>query len=122
MYFPVFASFLYHLSEVKHNLPGLMILNEYHQILLNIDRAYAGISFIIVIFNLRKVNIILGLLGLVCLAISERDIIYGNLFGKDNIPRLFTVTHFDFLIFHVLWHFSAFYSLAAALDQNIYVG
>jgi hypothetical protein len=111
--FPIFASFLYHLAEIKHELPGIYPLNKYSGILLNIDRLFAIIGFLIVLKNFDKINLKLGIFGLLCLMISERDVIYTNLTG--NYLKMFKVSHFDFLIFHCIWHVVAYYILASVL-------
>lgn len=112
---PLCASIIYHLSETKHNLPGIFPLNKHSNILLNIDRFFAIISFIIALCNIIKLSplnkkkyLIFGIIGLLCLSISERDIIYKNL----NIYSNFTVNIYEFLFFHSIWHFIAFTLLA----------
>jgi hypothetical protein len=110
MYFPIFASFLYHLAEIKHTLPGIYPLNKYSNFLLNIDRFFAIIGFLMV---LNKIDLKLGIFGILCLMISERDVIYTNLTG--NYLDTFKVTYFDFLIFHCIWHIVAYYILASVL-------
>lgn len=112
---PVFASIIYHLSETKHNLPGIYPLNKYSNILLNIDRFFAVISFIVTLYNIIKLPLYkqikyltIGIMALLCLIISERDVIYKNL----NIYSDFTINQYEFILFHSIWHFMAFTLLA----------
>lgn len=115
MIYPMIASFLYHLSERKHNLPGIYPLNLYHHELLNLDRFcavmsawYVGVNMCI-IPNLQKPPLIsLGLFGLTCLMISERDVI----FPKLKISRL------EYTFSHVTWHMIAFYMLSSTIRER----
>lgn len=104
---PMTASFIYHLAETKHNLPGVYPLNTYSYQLLNLDRLFAVLSGgLVVCILLKNPKLItlkllsLGLVGVTSLLYSERD----------KIPGL-TIRPFSFLISHTVWHITAFYIL-----------
>src|SRR5438128_9707247 len=98
---PMFASFLYHLAETKHNLPGIYPFNLYTWELLQIDRFFAILSGIkILYYKIPTDYLPVGILALCVLMYSERDTIYYNLTGKRiKIPKL------DYMISHIMWHF-----------------
>lgn len=108
---PMMASFIYHLAETKHNLPGIYPLNQYHNLLLNIDRFFAvGSGLLIINIIYSKPNILntkilsIGILGFLSLINSERDNI--------GIP----ISKLEFTITHCIWHFAAFYGLNYCLN------
>jgi hypothetical protein len=120
IYSPMITSVIYHLVETKHNLPGIPFLNKYANELLMIDRFFAVISFGVVVKYLINSNInrkrriymsTAGLIGLMCLFVSDRDIVYEKL----DIYTDFKVPKYQFLIFHSLWHIYAFRLLALAV-------
>jgi len=106
--FPMCASILYHLADTNHGLDGLYPLNIYSNQLLFVDRFFAIISGITCLYKLAYIknptqtNVftygLVGLVGLVCLIISERDM----------VSQGFTVGKYEFLFFHSLWHIIAF--------------
>jgi hypothetical protein len=70
----ILISFLYHLSETKHDLPGIYPFNRYTGLFLNLDRIFSIYGLYIVCINLFKLHlqtIGIGILGLICLAVSE---------------------------------------------------
>jgi hypothetical protein len=100
---PMTASFLYHLAETKHGLPGVFFLNRFTLQLLVLDRAMAILSALYLctvlidqgrvhLFCVPKV-LITGTVALLCLAISE-------------------LADRWFAVFHILWHVLAFDTLA----------
>jgi hypothetical protein len=122
MYSPMIASAIYHLAETKHGLTGIVPLNIYANELLNVDRFFAVISFCVVVKCLINCNInkkqrlymsTAGLIGLVCLFVSERDIVYEKL----DIYADFKVPKYQFLIFHSFWHIYAFRLLSLAIKK-----
>src|SRR5438552_661255 len=52
IFFPMFASFLYHLAETKHHLPGIYPFNLYINKLLWLDRICAILSGFFVLRSL----------------------------------------------------------------------
>jgi len=129
---PIITSCLYHLSEKKHNLYGIYPFNKYTRQLLNINRFIAIISFNIIIIKLfmdinyysygigkkKLLNILkFGIIGLISLFISERDIMY----QKINIYRGFVVNKFEFLFFHSIWHIVAFIILGKIITEKNYL-
>src|ERR1700753_4086792 len=79
--FPMCASFVYHLAEVKHNLDGFPGLRDYANPLLDIDRFFALISGLyifktILTKDLSLIFYIVGLFGILALLYSEKDYIY----------------------------------------------
>ena len=103
--FPMMASFVYHLAETKHNLPGIIYLNKYSLLLLNIDRFFAILSGLYVLSNILKtpkqtINFyFIGIIGVICLLYSEKDYFFPN------------INEIEYIITHSIWHFSAFYCL-----------
>ena len=119
---PMCASLIYHLAETKHNLLGLYPINKYSSQLLWIDRFFAVCSVCIVLLyliknhnNLNQIvkNIIIGILGLLCLLISERDIIY----KKMDIYHDYVMNQYEYLFFHSLWHIFAFVLLGSIVQK-----
>jgi len=114
-YIPMIASILYHAAERKHGLPGIYPLNQYCNELIWFDRiAAAGVSVYAANRYITHGDITefisYGIIGLMCLGISEYDII-AKLFGiklKMNI--------YVFTVFHSIWHNIAFWLLAKALS------
>ena len=100
-----------HLSERKHNLPGVPFFNQYSEIFLLWDRATAltGVVHVLVAmfieYGLHGMTDLLqrmfyqSLIGLAFLTVSE-NIDYGLNF--------FTITH-------CIWHFIAFDILSKAI-------
>lgn len=120
IYLPMLASVLYHLAEVKHGLPGVYPLNLYAGPLLWVDRLFAAISACIVGYALwyqPKIGTltfwIVGIVGLVCLALSERDTTYRMLFNKTIY-----VSEGEYLFTHSTWHICAFYCLSQAIRHS----
>lgn len=109
VFIPMMASFIYHLSETKHNLPGISILNNYSEFLLEIDRFFAVISGLYVLTKLinhkQKCSFyIIGIIGFISLLYSEKDYFYP------------TINEIEYLITHCIWHFAAFYCLLETLN------
>ena len=94
------ASIFMHISETKHELPGLW-LAKYSNYFLNIDRFFAGIAGMYGLFlfytnsNKTTSQVALPLVGSLTLFIGEHT---------TDLP-LYTITH-------TIWHFIAYYSLA----------
>lgn len=87
-----------HLSETKHNLPGIYPFNKYSLFFLNLDRltAYSAMFWIIYLVVSNKIYstalIIESVLALVSLYLSE------------NYPLNKT----QFTVMHSIWHLLAF--------------
>lgn len=104
----VIASTLMHLSDRKHNLPGVPFLNKYSKLLLNLDRLTALSGAVYVGFNLyhRIMNgnvssnmIIDSICGLGSLFLSENY----NLFYSHSKTKI--IFH---MMTHIIWHYYAF--------------
>ena len=97
------SSLLMHVSERKHNLPGL-ILGKYHALLLNCDRTTAILSagYMVYLLSVRQSLLwmqgLKGLLALITNFLSEN-------FRVDDW----------YSFWHGLWHVSAFYLLGETL-------
>lgn len=109
--FSMFASFIYHLSETKHGLPGLSELNKYSSELLNIDRFFAVTSVIHVFSKLvrnpkrKNTFYFIGIIGVICLLYSEKDYFFAE------------ISKIEYLITHCVWHFCAFYCLLEIMEE-----
>jgi hypothetical protein len=90
------ASIFFHLSETKHRLPGIRPFSTYTKELLWYDRvsAFLAIFYFLPSLPLYLPELGYGILGLVCLGISE---LMSN-------PYLF-------LPFHLAWHLLAFHTV-----------
>lgn len=101
------TSTLMHISDRKHGLPGVPILNSYHKLFLNLDRftAMSGVIYSVYKFsqllmnnNIERHMILDSIIGLSALFLSENY----HLFYKHNTKIIFhTITH-------VIWHYYAF--------------
>lgn len=91
------SSTLMHLSERKHNLPGIYPFNVKSQLWLNLDRIVSIIGVLYMTYkNLYVVNYwIAGTIGLMSLFVSE-------FFSEGVIIYVF---------FHVYWHIIVYYIL-----------
>lgn len=114
IYVPMIASFIYHLAETKHNLPGIYPLNLYAYKLLWVDRICAVLSAAYVtisIYSYPKIMtakfLLIGIFGLGSLLYSERDFLKG-----------FVVNKTEFVISHTIWHFAAFFCLSCVLGPR----
>lgn len=116
---PALASFLYHLAERKHELTGFPYIKNYDKDLIWLDRFFAFLS-IFHVAKLAKWNdfpLRIGTIGILSLAISERDIL--SMFLKLILPiNQYRVTKFDFMITHTTWHVCAFYVLWYVVDRK----
>jgi len=103
IFFTMMASFIYHMSEHIHGLPGCFLM-EYSEVLLFIDRIFAlftilyGINQVINIYK----NKLLDYKIFVMAGIAITFITLSELFG--NNPYYWT-------FFHSIWHISAFLTL-----------
>ncbi len=109
LYFPMVASIVYHLAEVKHRLIGFPILNKYASELLWIDRIgafYAAAIMLLDVYHnpslLTRKLIVIGAIGFAALAYSEMDTACKKLFGLD-----LTLSHTEFVVSHCIWHLCA---------------
>ena len=114
IYLPMFASYIYHLSETKHGLPGISPLNQYTNVLLNIDRFFAIKSVLYVMRTIYykpriidKAFVLAGLLGTISLMYSERDVYTTMEVGNE------------FIVYHCIWHVCAYYILTRCVYINI---
>jgi hypothetical protein len=142
---PAIVSFLYHLAETRHRLPGIYPINRYESFLIKLDRLFAFGSALYIIYHLlynpseimlssRKSLLFRGLFGLLLLEISERDILYLFLYRslkslargisteiskvKDHpLPPQYKVGQLDFLVSHIGWHMIAFSVLAEVIES-----
>lgn len=116
---PMCASMIYHISEVKHGLPGIYPLNKCSNELIWLDRISAVSACVYGAYTLYQTGNIdytmcaIGLFGLVCLGVSEYDVVYMKLI---NNKLKIHVNKDVFLVSHSLWHISAFYLLAKILS------
>lgn len=98
--FIIFCSSLMHLSETKHNLPGIYPFNKYSQFFLNLDRIVAISAIYYCMYkyiSIFKCNDILinAIVGISSLYISENRV-------KNQLL---------FAFFHSIWHIQAYYIL-----------
>lgn len=115
------VSAIYHLAETKHSLFGVYPFNKYSNILLNIDRLVAIISFGCVMRKayinpnvLSPTIITTGLFGVGCMLWSERD----QMQCMFKQPKWYLrVNKVDFMISHTIWHCTAFYVMAHILSH-----
>ena len=108
MLFIVLSSVFMHISETKHNLPGILFV-QYSNILLNIDRfaSIVGVIYCIIkiLYNptdssLLTIDIIaFGLFGLFGLLMN-----YCSEIVFKNNQILFAITH-------IIWHYIAYSTL-----------
>jgi hypothetical protein len=103
------VSILYHLFETKHHLSGLPFLNQYSYQLLWIDRIgamYASLYMMKKVYDFpswfTKELLLIGVIGFISLAYSEKDTIWMNLFGET-----LKLSNVEFVLSHSLWHFCA---------------
>ena len=94
------ASFLMHISETKHNLPGVYPFNQWSQYFLWFDRVMAILSATYVLYTTGILQLPMATIGFVFLALSER--IEWN--------------HAWFAVTHIIWHACAFYMLYKAVE------
>jgi hypothetical protein len=99
------ASFLMHISEVKHGLHGVYPFNKWSWWFLQLDRVMAIVCTVYVLFYALIVGVetnwIVGIGGLLCMGCSE-----------------FFVDGWWFGILHALWHGCAFYILGLTFNQR----
>jgi hypothetical protein len=120
LYAAASASTIYHLAETKHSLVGVYPFNKYSNVLLNVDRIFAILSFLYVLQRIYKKPklltrnmLIIGSIGVMCMWFSERDQIQ-HLF---NEPKWYLyVSKMDFMISHIIWHVSAFAVMSYTLN------
>lgn len=114
IYYPMIASYLYHLAETKHNLIGIYPLNLYSGLLLNIDRFFAIYAIAHVLYIIYKYPILINnnlivtsIIGTGFLLYSECDVFWKLCIfeSSDNISL------FKFMCCHCIWHLLAFYLL-----------
>ncbi len=88
------ASALMHISERKHGLPGFAFAN-WATVALNLDRACAIIigTYMFSHFHHRHDLLVVGVIGLMCMAISE----------FPGVPLRI------FVPYHTAWHFCVYY-------------
>jgi len=94
------ASTLMHLSEQKHNLPGIFPFNKYTWYFLQFDRFVSYALSIYVFyrwtFSRNLFSLTVGLFGICCNIISERSYVHNWVW---------------FTIWHSVWHFCAFFTM-----------
>lgn len=95
MIIPMIVSILMHLSETKHNLPGVYPFNLYSWWFLQLDRLVAIIIFLLLLpqANFTSFNCSMLSIGLLSMYLSE------------NIEN----GYIWFATFHSIWHFVAYY-------------
>lgn len=99
----ILASALMHISETKHNLPGIYPFNKWSWYFLNLDRGMALSITLYVLYYFNKgmpIPFKLGIIGLICLGLSEK-FEYGLIW---------------FMINHSIWHYCAFTILGLTFD------
>lgn len=105
---PMIASILMHLSERKHNLPGIYPFNLYSTQFLWLDRIIAVSSGLYIIRNIYLSNftllfnnnfLLLNIIGFISMFISETS---------DNRVHDYQLVY---MIFHIIWHICAFHIL-----------
>ena len=107
---PATASFFMHLSERKHDLPGISPFNRHAKLSLNIDRAFAAVGIGYYLFYMTHHTLSFEwyfdiIVALVFLGLSEL-VKPRKWFSIDN-----TAIHFEslwHLVTHTVWHFQAY--------------
>lgn len=105
----VVASFLMHISERKHHLPGIHPFNECSQVFLQFDRAVSVLVGLYLVYqvtanvriNVRLFFVIIS--AFMSLWISEKPEQWGL---RTARPSVFSYTFFA--VTHTLWHALAF--------------
>lgn len=93
----VISSILMHISETKHNLPGIMFV-KYSSQLLWIERIVSCISAVYIAFVIfNKSLFTYDLLFDILMGLSLN-------FVSENVVN----KQIDFILFHSLWHYYAF--------------
>lgn len=100
----IVCSTLMHLSERKHQLPGIFPFNEYSTLFLNLDRCFAIFvgGYLIYTRTIRWYSLVAFLLGLMCMLKSER----------------FSPRQIEFGIYHITWHFFAYVTILLMLYRG----
>lgn len=96
------ASFLMHISETKHGLPGVYPFNQWSWYFLQFDRVMAIASGGYVLYKTGIMQLPMATIGFVILALSER------------VER----GHAWFAVTHILWHACAFYMLYNSMQYT----
>ncbi len=93
------GSFLMHLSETKHGLPGAFGLGRYSYEFFCIDRLMSFIGIFVMFLHYTRIDwLAIAIVGGICLRISECR----------------GVTISTFVLYHSLWHVSVYYILYQA--------
>jgi hypothetical protein len=110
LYFPVAASFIYHLAEVKHGLTGYPFLNMYASELLFVDRVGVVFASLFMLKQALQRPYLLDdnwfltiVIGFIALTISEWDEISGR---RVILPDIV------YVLSHGTWHYCAMKCLA----------
>jgi hypothetical protein len=100
----IFASFMMHMSERKHNLMGFHPWNRSSSLYLWMDRIMAVVTggYLISKTTFHTHTIHVTLFGLLCMGVSEKIVI-------PNTTRRFQ--QLFFMIGHLMWHCAAYYLL-----------
>ena len=110
----MFGSIVYHLSETKHGMNSL-ILKDYVNITLNIDRLFAGIAAVTFLLKykkkLNKKIISYGSVGLGMMMISE---------CQHVISLSLPIEKQIYLLTHPIWHICAFHTAYLLLCKSHY--
>ena len=114
--FPATASFLFHLSETDHGLPGVKPFSKYTTLLYWIDIFAVIFSGTIMFASFPNIEdkemfIIKFLFGLLFLAISEIHLIFQFFWKKSVIADTGL-----YVWAHSIWHITAFVCYQKALD------
>ena len=115
LFFPMMASFIYHLAETKHGLQGLPIINKYSDELLFVDRIGAFFAAIYILQQIELYTIFLLIIGLIFLIHSEMDNIISYTKCKITKYNIYQInphlTPIEYIVSHCLWHVFAFEAL-----------
>lgn len=114
-------SYMYHICETKHGQPLIdgLTQDDVHRH-LDADRLGAIICaiycFYILLPSVSNEVIGLGIVGLVCLGISESRLLRDRLFLGRHVGTLWV-----FCLFHSIWHLCAFSILAKATARDTFI-
>jgi hypothetical protein len=111
LWMPMVASFVYHVAETKHDLPGFPLFNSYAYPLLMVDRAMAMVSLSYMCLSLLYA---FGWIEVWALATTGRAVLAVVCLAASECPG---VPQGAFVVLHMVWHGLAFSILGSGLSR-----